>query len=63
MPKRKPPSDARGEAREVTSKDLKQFRLAREVLPGSLRRKVADCRRTRSYCRAGQPVEHFAWQS
>lgn len=40
MPKLKPLSDAKGEVREITAKDLKQFRPARQTLPGSLRRKV-----------------------
>ena len=40
MPKLKPLTDAKGEVRDLTAKDLKGFRSAREVLPGSLRRKV-----------------------
>jgi uncharacterized protein (DUF4415 family) len=40
MPKLKPLSDAKGEVREITAKDLKQFRPARQALPSSLRRKV-----------------------
>ena len=40
MPKLKPLSDAKGEVREITAKDLKGFRPARQALPGSLRRKV-----------------------
>ena len=40
MPKLKPLSDAKGKVREITSKDLKQFRPARQTLPSSLRRKV-----------------------
>ncbi len=40
MPKPKPLSDAKGKVREITAKDLKQFRPARHTLPSSLRRKV-----------------------
>lgn len=32
--------DETGEVRELTAKDMKQFRPAREVLPASLRKKV-----------------------
>jgi len=40
MPKLKPLIDAKGEVREITAKDLKQFRPARQALPSTLRRKV-----------------------
>jgi uncharacterized protein (DUF4415 family) len=40
MPKLKPLIDAKGEVRELTTKDLKAFRPARQALPASLRRKV-----------------------
>jgi len=40
MPKLKPLTDTKGEVREITAKDLKRFRPARQTLPGSLRRKV-----------------------
>jgi uncharacterized protein (DUF4415 family) len=40
MPKSKPLSDARGEVRELTAKDLREFAPARKALPASLRRKV-----------------------
>ena len=40
MPKTKPLTDARGEVREITTKDLKGFRPARKALPASLRHKV-----------------------
>lgn len=40
MPKQKPLTDAKGEVKELTARDLNSFRSGREVLPGSLRRKV-----------------------
>ena len=40
MPKLKPLTDAKGEVREITAKDLQGFRAALQALPGSLRRKV-----------------------
>jgi uncharacterized protein (DUF4415 family) len=40
MPKSKPLIDAKGEVRELTAADMKRFRPAREVLPGSLLTKV-----------------------
>ena len=40
MPKRKPLTDAKGEVRELTAKDLSAFQPARKSLPASLRRKV-----------------------
>lgn len=40
MSKQKPLTNAKGEVRELTAKDLKTFRPARAVLPGSLQRKV-----------------------
>ncbi|MBI3777289.1 MAG: BrnA antitoxin family protein [Gammaproteobacteria bacterium] len=40
MPKQKPLTDAKGEVRELTAKDLKTFRPARAALPESLRRKT-----------------------
>ena len=40
MPKSKPLIDAKGEVRELTAKDLKAFRPARQALPESLKRKV-----------------------
>ena len=36
----RPPIDAKGEVRELTARDLKAFRPARQDLPESLRRKV-----------------------
>ena len=40
MSKRKPPTDARGEVRELAVADLKSFKRTAEALPASLRRKV-----------------------
>ena len=40
MPRSKPLIDAKGEVRELTAADMKRFRPAREVLPGSLLTKV-----------------------
>jgi uncharacterized protein (DUF4415 family) len=40
MPRRKSPTDSRGEVREISSVDLKAFRPARETLPNSVRRKL-----------------------
>lgn len=40
MPKQKPLTDANGEVRELTAKDLSAFHSARKSLPESLRRKV-----------------------
>lgn len=40
MPKLKPLIDAKGEVRELTARDLKEFRPGRQALPASLRRKV-----------------------
>lgn len=40
MPKQKPLTDAKGEVRELTAKDLKAFRSGRAALPESLQRKV-----------------------
>lgn len=40
MPKQKPLINAKGEVRELTARDLRAFRPAREALPESLRRKV-----------------------
>ena len=40
MPRSKALIDARGEVREITSADLKDFRPSRQALPASLRKKV-----------------------
>ena len=40
MPKQKPLTNAKGEVRELTVKDLTAFRPARKALPESLRRKI-----------------------
>ncbi len=40
MAKLKPLTDAKGEVRELTAKDLKAFRPAQATLPATLRRKV-----------------------
>ncbi len=40
MPKPKPLTDAKGEVKDINTKDLKRFRPAQEALPDSLRRKV-----------------------
>ncbi|HXC39939.1 MAG TPA: BrnA antitoxin family protein [Burkholderiales bacterium] len=39
MPKQKPLTDAKGEVRELTARDMKAFRPA-QSLPGSLKRKM-----------------------
>ena len=40
MPKSKPRIDAEGEVRELTAADMKRFRPAKDVLPGTLLAKV-----------------------
>ena len=40
MPKSKSLIDAKGEVRELTAADMKRFRPAREVLPGTLLAKL-----------------------
>ena len=40
MPKSKPLTDAKGEVRELTATDMKRFRPAKEVLPGTLLAKL-----------------------
>ncbi len=40
MPKSKPMIDAEGEVRELTAADLKRFRPANDVLPGTLLAKI-----------------------